>query len=223
MAQKFAVIVAIFLGISLFLAIPFMCLQYSYRDYDFYINEFTKNNIYNDFKIWDIEKEEIDRNAIELIDYLSDKKSNLDNTYYNSREKAHLADVKRLLKISEITLFACVMTELSCTVMLIYMKKNVLSSLAIFYASLGEMIAIALFTILTQIGFRWVFIKFHEMLFNNDLWLLDPTTDKLIVMLPRRFFMDITIKMVVMALVISALLMIVELIAKKIMKKRITK
>ena len=34
------------------------------------------------------------------------------------------------------------------------------------------------------------FIKFHEIFFNNDLWMLNPETDKLIRLVPIGFFID---------------------------------
>ena len=42
--------------------------------------------------------------------------------------------------------------------------------------------------------FTAVFTKFHELLFNNDLWLLDPETDYMIRILPEGFFLDMTLR-----------------------------
>lgn len=39
--------------------------------------------------------------------------------------------------------------------------------------------------------FTRAFLWFHEMLFTNDLWLLNPATDLMIRMLPEAFFADI--------------------------------
>ncbi|MGL5633768.1 MAG: TIGR01906 family membrane protein [Sarcina sp.] len=39
------------------------------------------------------------------------------------------------------------------------------------------------------IDFESLFIKFHEILFNNDLWIFNSTTDSIINILPQNFFM----------------------------------
>ena len=47
---------------------------------------------------------------------------------------------------------------------------------------------------LVAIDFNKYFVLFHEIFFNNDLWLLDPATDLLIRMLPEGFFFDMVIR-----------------------------
>lgn len=39
------------------------------------------------------------------------------------------------------------------------------------------------------IDFDWLFVKFHEITFNNDAWLFNPTTDPIINVLTQEFFM----------------------------------
>ncbi len=39
------------------------------------------------------------------------------------------------------------------------------------------------------IDFDWLFVKFHEIAFNNDAWLFNPTTDPIINVLTQEFFM----------------------------------
>ena len=38
--------------------------------------------------------------------------------------------------------------------------------------------------------FTKYFVMFHHIFFSNDLWILDPTTDMLINIVPEGFFMD---------------------------------
>lgn len=38
------------------------------------------------------------------------------------------------------------------------------------------------------VAFDYVFIMFHELLFNNDAWVFDPTTDPIITVLPEDYF-----------------------------------
>lgn len=39
------------------------------------------------------------------------------------------------------------------------------------------------------IDFDWLFVKFHEVVFNNDAWLFNPQTDPIINVLTQEFFM----------------------------------
>lgn len=43
--------------------------------------------------------------------------------------------------------------------------------------------------LIVAIDFDWLFVKFHEIIFNNDDWLFNPTTDPIINVLTQEFFM----------------------------------
>ena len=47
--------------------------------------------------------------------------------------------------------------------------------------------------IFIQSDFTQYFTYFHEIFFNNDLWLLDPKTEILIQMMPEPFFIKAAI------------------------------
>ena len=57
-----------------------------------------------------------------------------------------------------------------------------------------------------MIDFNSIFYFFHIMSFSNDLWLLDPATDYLIMMFPEGFFFDSAILMV--ATIIAAAIVV---------------
>ena len=52
----------------------------------------------------------------------------------------------------------------------------------------------AIFGGLIATDFNKYFVLFHEIFFDNDLWLLDPDTDLMIRMLPEGFFFDMVIR-----------------------------
>lgn len=52
--------------------------------------------------------------------------------------------------------------------------------------------------------FDRIFILFHETLFDNDLWLLDPVTDDLINILPEGFFADTALRIAGLYLIVGA-------------------
>ena len=48
-----------------------------------------------------------------------------------------------------------------------------------------------------------MFLKFHEISFNNNLWLLNPETDNLIKLFPLEFFYDFVLKIVLYSVIAS--------------------
>ena len=50
--------------------------------------------------------------------------------------------------------------------------------------------AVAVLGIAVARDFNAVFTLFHEIFFDNDLWIFDPATDYMIRMLPEGFFYD---------------------------------
>ena len=54
--------------------------------------------------------------------------------------------------------------------------------------------------IVALVGFDGAWNQLHEVLFTNDLWLLDPRTDRLIQMFPETFWAEATFIVVGMAL-----------------------
>lgn len=49
---------------------------------------------------------------------------------------------------------------------------------------------LAALALVISTNFTKYFIIFHEIFFNNDLWILDPSTDLLINIVPEPFFVD---------------------------------
>ena len=82
-----------------------------------------------------------------------------------------------------------------CVVMLLFMilSKADLRTLLPSSLCIGTGLFFAVIAALAAIistNFTKYFILFHHMFFNNDLWILDPSTDMLINIVPEGFFMD---------------------------------
>ena len=60
--------------------------------------------------------------------------------------------------------------------------------------------------ILALVGFESAWERLHEIVFTNDLWLLDPRTDRLIQMFPESFWEEATFIVVGLALAEAAVL-----------------
>ena len=67
------------------------------------------------------------------------------------------------------------------------------------------MLTTAILTYIISSDFDKYFIRFHEIFFDNDLWMLNPETDKLIRLVPIGFFIDSALYI---AIIFAILLMI---------------
>ncbi|MDO8671035.1 MAG: TIGR01906 family membrane protein [Dehalococcoidia bacterium] len=115
---------------------------------------------------------------------------------FNDRETAHLVDVKGLFdlntKIGEaagLYLIAYVLVLLARP-----RKGDMQRTASLFFG--GSLLAVGLVLLLgigSVIDFEALFIQFHLLSFNNDLWLLDPAKDYLIMMFPTGFWIDATL------------------------------
>ncbi len=64
-------------------------------------------------------------------------------------------------------------------------------------------------------NFNAVFTKFHEIFFDNDLWLFDPAEDYMIRMLPEGLFFDMVIRIGVLFLGGLAFLLICSILCRQ--------
>ena len=56
--------------------------------------------------------------------------------------------------------------------------------------------------------FQELFIIFHEIAFNNDLWILNPNKDYLLMMYPEDFFRDVAILILVTSFILNVIVYI---------------
>lgn len=147
---------------------------------------------------------ELDRSAAQVVRYFEDDTSDLrivvnDNgqevSLFNSREIEHMRDVKRVMRfifrVNEVTL--AYVLSYTATVFLWSrgrplrdLAKQSLLGIGVGLVAVGAIAAAAL------IGFDAAWTKFHQIVFRNDLWLLDPATDRLIQMFPEPFWQEAT-------------------------------
>jgi integral membrane protein (TIGR01906 family) len=69
---------------------------------------------------------------------------------------------------------------------------------------------------LSLVDFTELFVRFHELSFRNDFWMLDPRRDYLVILFPEGFWLDVTLRIAAMtageaALIGAAGLLLVRL------------
>jgi integral membrane protein (TIGR01906 family) len=137
----------------------------------------------------------------EMMSYLRGKRDNLhvdttmggvEREFFNAREIAHMEDVRGLFLGALSIRRGCLMIMVLCLIVLLLLKtsftrtfpKAVCAGTGIFFV-LSAVIAFIISTDFTR-----YFIMFHHIFFKNDLWVLDPSTDMLINIVPEGFFRD---------------------------------
>lgn len=147
-----------------------------------------------------ITQDELGEATSVLLDYIKGERDTLEMEVtingrsvqmFNQREKDHMVDVKNLYQC--VLIFQRVCMIFISILLLISLglgdyldlklnrecMRNALSMIAVLVAVLG---------FYALIDFNGFWIQFHELVFSNDLWLLDPSRDRLIMMVPEPFF-----------------------------------
>lgn len=120
--------------------------------------------------------------------------------FYSIRTKIHMGDVRQIFKVFTICGFVSIVIFIVSMFYFIRNFKNDLSILknAWFKTLLFFFIILIPIIIFASINFNAFFIKFHELLFTNDFWLLNPNEDFIICLLPEKIFIIYGIKIVLL-------------------------
>ncbi len=115
---------------------------------------------------------------------------------FNEREIAHLKDVKGLFHLNYRVLLGTLIYVLGYALVCLFWRRRrywrrldwgVTSGSAL---TLALMLALGLGALLDEGQFARFFFQFHLLSFANDLWLLDPTKDYLLMLVPQGFWFD---------------------------------
>ncbi|WP_035143135.1 TIGR01906 family membrane protein [Schnuerera ultunensis] len=201
----------------LIIVLPFYLLLLSIE-----INTFNKNIYIDSYEKYNVTDttgrsiEELEEITIVIFKYL---REGLDGQvlkpYFNDKEIEHMEDVQLLFKggflLKNISLF---LSLLAMILFIIYRKGKSLGN-ALFYGTFVWWGVFLLLFIASLIDFNRYFTYFHLIFFDNELWLLNPSTDLLIQMLPEEFFISIFIRIILFFLLTLAIIQIVGYILMK--------
>lgn len=200
--------------ILLIILIPIVILLTSYNsvvyDFDFYKSEFEKLNIYENEKL---NIADVQESTYKIITYLDNGKPLVIN-FLNAKEVKHMEDVRYLHNILCYTWYVSIILLAISFLSLLYSKKYKDIYHALVLGGLSTIIFLLLILILASISFTSVFRTFHEVVFTNDLWQLDPQSDKLIQMFPEQFFYDALTRIMIFSVVASLVLILIGYLGK---------
>lgn len=162
----------------------------------FYRRQYEKNDTAH---IAGLDEAELEGITNELLSYLKDKRDDLDiarasgEDVFGDREIEHMKDVKELFVYGfRLRNMAFIISALLLIILIFTCPRRWIK-----YILFGFILVWAIIIIISislaigvYIDFDSMWDKFHHIFFTNDLWLLDPDTDILIMMMPGNFFMD---------------------------------
>ena len=172
-----------------------------------------------DFNRYEIElrtglsREELRSVTRQIRDYFSNEEKFLNvrvdigegqKSLFNEREIFHMRDVKGLMNgVFSLQMWSALYILIFVTVGLSLRRKSLLRFLnrCIAYSGVGSLFAIVVVAGVSIINFDAMFTRFHLISFANDLWLLDPYSDYLLMMFPEGFFLDATLAIALLTLV----------------------
>ncbi len=193
----------------------------------FYLGEFSKYRI---AEVTGIAESELRHVAEQFIAYFESRPTPLNIQaktlqgtvpLFNAREIEHMADVHTLMQRTfQATWIAAGMLVVSGLVILLVDLSS--GKLAFLRAiSIGGLTTVALVCLVafgSLFDFSRLFYLFHTVSFSNDLWLLDPRTDRLIQLFPSGFFFDAAIQIAVQAATFGGAMAGIALIGQRFLK-----
>ncbi|MFA5308902.1 MAG: TIGR01906 family membrane protein [Dehalococcoidales bacterium] len=115
-------------------------------------------------------------------------------TLFNEREVQHLKDVKGIFRlVYKLLIGTGTYALLYASLMLALRQDRRRLAGGLLYGSGLSILLMIILGVLAITDFHWLFWQFHLASFSNDMWLLDPTRDYLIMLFPEGFWMDAAI------------------------------
>ncbi|MBQ8092742.1 MAG: DUF1461 domain-containing protein [Clostridia bacterium] len=142
----------------------------------------------------------------------------------NEKEQIHFGDVRRLVRLAErvsrILLGLCVLLAIALAWMSQYPGIRLRAMGA---GALAGLLLTGLAAAFILTHFDAAFYKMHEMLFTNDLWLMDPRTDIIIRVMPAELFMHAAVRCLGRAAVQSIVILVMLAVLYFFMRRLISK
>lgn len=194
--QRFLSVLA---GISLLILLCITAAEAAiYLDFDFYQNEYEKYEVLDDLNMTMDNVMEVTHH---MMAYLRGNEEELrvvtqvdgrEQDFFNEQDRFHMEEVKHIfcnaLRIRRIAAGIF----LGALVLLVMMKaewKRMISKAYMVLTGLTACIT-GILAVLMIRNFNQCFVIFHEIFFDNDLWMFEPETDYMIRMLPEGLFAD---------------------------------
>ncbi len=158
------------------------------EDQTFLVRQIESNQLE---QVVGLDKAEIVKAYEQIFDFSTgdrDTLANPDDSFsYSEKEIAHMKDVQGLFLLLERIAWSGFCVGI---VILFFALTRRVSGATIWISSLISLLVVGVFALLMMNEFQAAFIRFHELLFTNDMWMLDPSRDFLLQIMPEPFFIE---------------------------------
>lgn len=200
-----------------------------YADFSVYQREYEKYDVLDEL---DMNMDDVMYVTEEMMAYLRGDRDNLSvittvegekQDFFNEQDRFHMGEVRDLF--NRRTAYPdgsdCYSTYLSGVPDRIKgpgLQKILTRS---YQAALGITGAAVIFIgVAAMINFDAVFVQFHHIFFDNDLWLFDPAEDYMIRMLPEGLFADMVLRIGILFVGSLLILLVISILAGRFRKNR---
>lgn len=200
--MNFQKIVSFFVAIFFALFLILLSFQlYLYNNF-FYDWQYEMNGVYTRFgynETWTA--------THELWNYMHFQ-GEFYSVFFSERDQQHMIDVRNIIHVLTQAFFFFGLLTLFFLFVDYFFSQQ---SWSVFVSSLCFRTSILLFLVLVfffcaALFFDTAFLWFHKIFFFNDLWLLNPATDRLIILYPESFFFTIVLFIFLTVLLFSIVL-----------------
>ncbi|MFV0382092.1 MAG: TIGR01906 family membrane protein [Breznakia sp.] len=118
---------------------------------------------------------------------------------FNQKEKKHMVDVRNLyISARYIAIAALIIMVFFIGILRYTQKDEWVGVLATGFQTIAVlfMFILAALSLYASVDFTGFWTQFHKLFFSNDLWLLNPATDRMIQMLPEAVFSRLVTRIV---------------------------
>lgn len=199
-----------------------------YADFDVYRQEYEKYDVLSDLNMSMDDAMDVTR---QMMDYLRGEGDTLsvittvdgrEQDFFNEQDRFHMGEVRDLFIGGLNIRTGALVIAVLCILFLILTKADLKKTVPAGYqAALAVTAAALLFLgIACAVDFNAVFVKFHHIFFDNDLWIFDPAEDYMIRMLPEGLFFDMVVRIGCIFAGLLAVLLILSFIPRIVKGKR---
>lgn len=171
----------------------------AYSDWNYYQREYTRLGVLNNIPM---EMNDLMDVTKEMMSYLRGDRADLvvettidgrNAEFFNEQEKFHMSEVRGLFLAGIGLRRLMIVIALAGTAVLFFTKATLSDLLPAAFqrGSILLAVLIGLAACFLSTDFNRYFTLFHEIFFDNDLWLFDPATSLMINMLPEPFWIHI--------------------------------
>ena len=207
---------AVIIGVLFPIIILISAIEMAALDKAFFMDQVEKNNVVKNAGIYEPDMESV---VNDILGYLRGERADFDIqaritvngvasetavSIFNEQEIIHMKDVLSLLNLALfIRNLALVLFLIAFVCLLKWNRWAIIKGL--FWGSTLSLGIILIIGGFFYLNFDGAFTLFHQLVFSNDLWLMNPKTDRLIWIVPGPFFFNLIIRMVLYAILPLAL------------------